>query len=364
MCPGAPMWTPLPRSLGPLALTVLLGALPRVAHAAPPPPLDGTSPAPPERGLHQAAVAGPMDEQSEFEKGRNAYRAQKYDEADGRFAQMLDPRNGTLHDKVIIRQARMYWAATQLALHHDEDATSQFEIILTEDREYEPDPLAFPTEVVNAFIDTRAKLREKLEAIQQEAYKRAIERKAREEAAKQKDAQRLRMLERLAGEALVTEKHSRWSAAIPFGTGQFHNGQRTLGWFFLGAETALLAGVLTTLPLYYAALSSSKDTYTRYTQSVAQQYLDRANEVRDVNLVLNGVLFLTAIAGAVQAEVAYVPEYTRLKPRAVPDVPAAAPTTPPPATPPTVSFSFRGGPVGGPDGRGIKGGTIGLAAQF
>src|SRR5580698_5471153 len=76
-----------------------------VCHAAPTTPLAGSQ---------------QVDEQTEFEKGRNAYRAQKYDEADTRFLRMLDPKAGILHDKVLIKQARMYWAATLIAEHHDE----------------------------------------------------------------------------------------------------------------------------------------------------------------------------------------------------------------------------------------------------
>jgi hypothetical protein len=303
----------------------------------------------------------PVDEQSEFEKGRNAYRAQKYDEADARFLRMLDPQHGTLHDKVLIKQARMYWAATLLAEHQDEYATSIFETILTEDHDYEPDPLAFPTEVTNAFIDTRARLREKLAAIALEQYRHAAERRAREEAAKQQEAARIKTLERLAGEVEVTDKHSRWRAVLPFGVGQFQNGQRGLGWFFLGTEAALVAGGIATVPIYWVNLADAHDTYSWATKSVAQQYLDRANAVRYVNLSLYGALAVTAIVGAIQAEATYVPDQVQVMPRAIPGS-VAPPAPPPPAA--AQSISWQAAPVPGRDGRGLSGATVGFSATF
>jgi hypothetical protein len=325
-----------------------------VSYAAPPTPVPPAAP--------PALAPGAVDEQAEFDKARNAYRAQKYDEADARFIQMLDPEHGTLHDKVLIRQARMYWAATRLAEHHDEDATGIFETILTEDRDYEPDSLAFPTDVVNAFIDTRSKLHAKLQAIEREQFRRAAERRAREDAEREKEAARLKMLEKLAGEAEVTEKHSRWTALLPFGVGQFQNGQRAAGWFFLGAESALAVGGLVAVPVYIVDLTNATSAYgnTTAARAISQQYLDRANAARDVNLAFYGALAGCVIAGAVQGELAYVPDPVKIKPRSVPD--AAPPNVTPAA--PAVSFSFGAAPVAGPDGRGIRGGTLGLTGTF
>ena len=336
-----------------LALTVaargVLG-MPRVCWAAPVPP------APPA-----LAPAQPVDEQTELEKGRNAYRAQKYDEADARFLRMLDPKNGILHDRVLIKQARMYWAATLIAEHHDEDATNLFEVILTDDRNYEPDPLAFPTEVVNAFIDTRARLREKLEAIEREQYRRAAERRVREEATRKAEIARVKMLEQLAAEAEVTEKHSRWIALLPFGVGQFQNGQKGLGAAFLGTEGTLLAGAAISIPFYISNLRDSTVVYSLADKSVSQQYLDRANTARYVNLAFNGALALTAVIGVIQAEVAFVPEVVKLRPRTppalqVPAIPAAGPVLSP--------LSFGAAPVPGREGRGVTGAIVGVSASF
>jgi len=332
----------------PLALGALLTLCPRAALAQ----SAGGAPAP-------QASPGPISEQSEFEKGKNAYRAQKYEEAETRFLQMLDPRTGTLHDKILIRQARMYLAATLLAEHHDEEAAELFGTILTEDKDYEPDALAFPVEVLNAFSDTRARLREKLDAIERENFKRLTERRAREEALRLQREARVKQLERLAGEAEVTEKNSRWVALVPFGFGQFRNGQRGLGWFFLGTEAALIVGSLVAVPVYYVNLANAHDNQGVFTNSIAQQYLDRANTALEVNEALNGVFAATAVIGAIQAEVAFVPQTVKIKQRPVPDLPPAvtAPSNP-------VVLSFGATPLAGPDGHGLRGASVGLSGRF
>ena len=280
---------------------------------------------------------------------------------------MLDPEHGTLHDKVLIRQARMYRAAALIALHHGEDAAFLFELILTEDKAYDPDPLAFPTEVVDAFIDTRAKLRDKLEDIQRELYRRAAERRASEQAAKEREAARIKMLEKLASEAFVTQKHERWVALLPFGVGQFQNGQRTAGWLFLAAEATFVATGIATVPIYYADLADTKSalgtTYTAQTGSVAQAYLDRANAVRYVNLTSYGALAVTAIVGAIQAEIAFVPEYKVVLPRGLPDAPAATPPHPTTSLG-AVPFSIGMAPLPGRDARALGGGTLSVVGTF
>jgi hypothetical protein len=318
-----------------------------MAAAAPPP-----APPPPV----QAPEA--FDEQAELDKGRNAYRAQKFDEADARFLKMLDPEHGTLHDKVLIKQARMYRAATLIALHHEEEAQILFKLILTDDHEYEPDPLAFPTEVANAFYDTRSKLRQELEEAQRELYRRAAERRAHEEEARRQEAARLKQLEQLASQSFITQKHSRWTALLPFGIGQFQNGQRTAGWFFLVSEGVALGTGIATVPIYYVDLANANSIYPT-NPSAAAEYDDRAVTVRDINLASYAALAALAIVGAVQAEAAFVPEKVSIEPRAIPDLPP-----PPPRPSATLPFFLGTNPVPGRDGRGVSGGTLTLGATF
>ncbi len=312
-------------------------------------------------GPTPAAVApNPTGEQAEFDKARNAYKAKEYEEADSRFFSMLDPKTGILRDPGLIKEARMYWAATLIAEQRESDAEEQFRIILREEPNYEPDPIAFPLSVVNAFIDARAKYHEELDKAKQEEYRRLKENRAKTEAARQREAERIKTLERLSREVEVTEKHSRWIALLPFGIGQFQNGQRKAGWFFLVSESLFAATGIATIPLYVTDLADAHDASSSFsTYDEASAYTDRANAVRYVNLSAYGALAVTAIIGAIQAEVAYVPDLVTTKPRAIPAV-----VTPPPAAPAPAPISFGASPLPGRDAHGIAGGALSVTVSF
>jgi tetratricopeptide (TPR) repeat protein len=264
-----------------------------------------------------------VDEQAEFEKGRNAYRAQQYDEADTRFRTMLDPQKGTVHDPVLVNQARMYWGAALFAKRRPAEASDVFASLLRSDRRFEPDPLEFPTEVVNAFIDTRTRVRDELNRAEHEEALRAAERKRKEEAERQQQIAYLAMLEDLAKKEKVIETHRRLIALVPFGAGQFQNGQKVLGWVFLTTELAFVLGGIVTVPIYYEELHNASSSYKSFSDNtVAQQYLDRANAARITNLAFYGAFALTAIVGVLHAQATYVPDVTTFHPRPLPQVPA------------------------------------------
>jgi tetratricopeptide (TPR) repeat protein len=310
------------------------------------------------------AEAQDVDEQAEFEKGRNAYRAQQYDEADVRFRQMLDAQKGTVHDPVLVNQARMYWAASLLAKGRPAEASDVFAALLRSDRHFEPDPLEFPTNVVNAFIETRSKVRKELERAAQDEARRAEERKRREEAEKQAQLAYLATLEELARKEKVIESHRRLIALVPFGAGQFQNGQKALGWFFLTTELACVLGGVVTVPIYYAELRSASEAYKSFSDNmVAQQYLDRANVARITNLAFYGAFALTAVVGVLHAQLTYVPDVTTFNPRPLPTTPqTGAPASKPvaKATPPW----FGAAPVMDGEGGRAIGAVFSVGGRF
>ncbi|MFO0678611.1 MAG: hypothetical protein U0169_18910 [Polyangiaceae bacterium] len=270
------------------------------------------------------------DEQSELEKGRVAYYAKQYDEADERFRKMLDPKTGTVHDAVLVSQARMVWGAVLFAKKKREDANALFEQILLSDPQFEPDPLGYPTEVLNAFIDTRARIRDKLNAAAMASARSEAERRAREDSERKRQVARIAMLEKLAAEESVTVKNSRWIAAVPFGVGQFQNGQKALGYVFLSSELALATLSVAVAPFYVSNLDDADTAMANRDRFRAEQFLARANDLRVVNLVAVSALAATAVVGVLQAEISFVPESKTVKKRPIPEVgsvtPFAAPT--------------------------------------
>lgn len=266
------------------------------------------------------------DASSELDKGRNAYLAKQYDEARARIEAMLEPGAGAPVEPALIAEARMYLGAVYIAQKQPEKAAAIFERLLSEYPAFEYDPLSFPTDVINALIDTKAKLRDRLEAAKQERARQQQERLRRDEAERKRQAERIRQLEKWASEETVIERHSRWLSLVPFGVGQFQNGQPALGWTFLGAEAVLLGGSLAAIPFYLSARDRAVETSVAHDDFRAKQYVDRANAARTANLALLSALAVTAVVGVLQAEVAYVPDVTRTKKRSIPQRGAVAPT--------------------------------------
>ena len=97
-------------------------------------------------------------------------------------------------------------------------------------------------EAIDALTDAKARLRDKLNARKAEEFRKVQEEKAKLEVEHQKQVLRLAMLEKLATTEVVVERHSRWLSLVPFGVGQFQNGQTAEGWLFLTAEGLFAAG--------------------------------------------------------------------------------------------------------------------------
>jgi len=287
------------------------------------------------------------DVQAELDKGRAAYVAKNLGEAEAHFRKVLDPQE-TTRDPAQTSLARMYLGAIAVAQKNRDGAASLFETLLLEDQLYEPDPLTFPTDVINLFIDTRGQLRAKLNAAAADRARLEAERRAREEAdRKAREAWLLRVQE-LATEERVTVRNSRFLGLVPFGVGQFQNGQAGLGALFLGVESALVLGTVVTLPLYLSAQSSKEEQLALGDpERIAQAYRDRAATIRAVNLTMVGALAFTAALGVAQAQWSYVPERSETKRRPLPPAPVSGQKS---AISPYF-FGVEGGAVGGLGGR-------------
>ncbi len=262
------------------------------------------------------------DEQTELDRGRNAYVARQFDEADSRFRAMLDPKSGTLHDAVYINQAYMYWGAVMVAKKRQDEAQRIFEQLILRDSTFEPDPLAFPTAVLDVFTDTRGRLRERLTQQAQDAAKREAEKKTREDYLRRRERERVQELERMASEDKTLEHHSRWIASIPFGVGQFQNGKPVFGGILLGLEASFLIAGTAMVPFYFSELKASQEAYSSNSNSraVADAEEHRSNAVKyqQINLVLLGLFAGTALVGIAEANYNYVPEATVVRRRPLP----------------------------------------------
>jgi len=260
------------------------------------------------------------DAAADLEKAHNAYVAHQYDEAEARLRALLDPQTGTLKDPDAVADARMYLGATLVAEKKNDEAAAEFALLLSDKPEYQPDALRVSLDAIDAFTDARARNRDKLAAIQAERVRKAQEEKARAELERQKAAVRLAMLERMAGTEVVTTQNSRLIALIPFGAGQFQNGQTALGWTFLVSEGLLAAGSGVGAAVWSYNLSQVDSNYSAGQTSVAEQYNQRAQTAAVVGDILAGGFALVAIIGVIHAEATFVPDETTTRPRAIPPV--------------------------------------------
>jgi hypothetical protein len=266
-------------------------------------------------GLPKLAWA---DARADLEKAHNAYAAHKYDDAETRLRALLDAKVSELRDPENIADARMYLGATLLAEKKNDEAAATFEQLLLEKDDYQPDPLRVSLEAIDALVDARSRLRDRLAAVQAARALKAQEEKAKLEAERQKQALRLAMLEKLATTETVIERHSRWIALVPFGAGQFQNGQTVEGWLFLASEAMLAAGgaVAAGLSTYYSGRAT--DTYNARVFATASTYRDAAYWAAITGDALAGGLLLVGIAGIVHAQATFVPEKRETRPRAIP----------------------------------------------
>jgi hypothetical protein len=266
------------------------------------------------------AGAARADARSDLEKAHNAYLAHRYDDAESRLRALLDRRTGTLKDPDTVADARMYLGATLLAEKKNDEAATLFEGLLIERPDYQADPLRVSLEAVDALTDARARVRDKLDALQAEKVRKSQEEKARLEAERQKQTQRLALLEAMASTETVVERHSRWLALVPFGVGQFQNGQSAEGWLFLTGEGLLTTAsvVASGLSLYYEERAVSAAQNNNASSLSAYEKLAHWSAITDDVLV--GALALTMVGGVIHAQATFVPEKVELRKRDIPPV--------------------------------------------
>jgi hypothetical protein len=269
-----------------------------------------------------AGAPAHADGRAELEKARASFLARNWTDAEERLRVLLDPRTG-LKERTLISQARMYLGASLLSQHKKDEAKEVFEKLVLDDPTFDPDPLSFPGEAINTFIDVRSSLLEQIKSAQQTAARLAAEKRAREDAEREAQRAWLEKVKAQASEEKITDRHYRVVASIPFGVGQFQNGQPALGWIFLGTQVAAVAGTVATYFMYGYARSRENEELRRPDYDLYQlapQYHRRAEDLRVVNLGFAGAFLAIAAVGIAQAHLAYVPEVREKKKRELPPI--------------------------------------------
>lgn len=264
--------------------------------------------------------AAHADARADFDKARASFNARNWIDAEERFRVLLDPKSG-LKERSLVSQARMYLGASLLEQGKKDEAKEILEQLVLDDPTFDPDPLSFPGEAINTFIDIRSSLLEQIRNAQQTAARLAAERRAREEAERERQRIWFEKVKEQAAEEKITVRHSRLVASLPFGIGQFQNGQPVLGWIFAGTEVAAIAGTAVTYGMYLYARGRENDELRRPggdANQLVPQYHQRAEDLRVANLSFVGGFLTIAAVGIVQSHIAFVPESAEKKRRELP----------------------------------------------
>jgi tetratricopeptide (TPR) repeat protein len=256
-----------------------------------------------------APVPQPAAAREAFDRGRTAFGRAEYQRAIEILRPLLYPDVQLDSEGEVVQAHRMLGVA-YLFENRPDDARREFKKLLELRPDFRFDPLLDPQQVVDFFNGV---LKEEQAAIA------AIEaRRQQREREKEKIAQHRRDAERLALPPTIVryERHSFLVNFVPFGAGQFQNGQRRKGWFFLGTEAALaaasVAAFTTNFALYGVAphrrCNVPTDGVECPTSQIDHAQEDTSRTLLDAQLVSGGLFWAVAIWGVIDAIHNYQPE--------------------------------------------------------
>jgi hypothetical protein len=240
-----------------------------------------------------------------FDRGRTAFGRAEYKRAIDILKPLLYPEVVLESEGEVVQAHRMLGVA-YLFESKAEDAKREFHKLLELRPDYRFDPLLDPQLVVDTFNQV---------VKQEEAEIAAIENRRRERekelAARRQRESRLRAVQ----PTLVYERHSYLLNFVPFGAGQFQNGQRRKGWMFFGVEAGLAAisiGALVTNFALYGVQPHRKCLMmpSGYPSGVPEacppDQIDHSQEqtsqdLLHVQLISGGLFFAAAIWGVIDA---------------------------------------------------------------
>jgi len=250
-----------------------------------------------------APVAGQPAAREAFARGRTAFDRAEYQRAIDLLQPLLYP-DVLLDSEGEVVQAHRMLGVAYLFESKPEDARREFKKLLELRPDYRFDPLLDPQRVVDFFNGV---LKEEQETIADIMAKR----RARDNHTPKPP------VITLPPTIVRYERHSFAVNFIPFGAGQFQNGQRRKGWFFFGTETALAAislGAFTTnFALYGVAphrpcLMMQQQGVECPPTQIDHSQEDTSRALLGVQLVSGGLFFAVAIWGVIDAIHNHQPE--------------------------------------------------------
>ncbi|HXT96361.1 MAG TPA: hypothetical protein VN853_08670 [Polyangia bacterium] len=265
---------------------------------------------------------GPTARES-FERGRTAFGRAEYKRAIEILHPLLYPETLLDSEGEVVQAHRMLGVAYLFTSQPDE-AKREFHKLLELRPDYRFDPLLDPQQVVDAFNAVVKEEEGEIAAIESRRKKRDDELAAR-----------LKREARLHGPTTVLryERHSYLLNFIPFGAGQFQNGQRRKGWLFFGLEAGLAAISVGAFAANFALYGAhpyrqcNLQPGTTATGSCPATDIDHSQEDTSRNLlrlqvISGGLFFGAALWGVIDAVRHYQRDVLLTEPAPAPPAPA------------------------------------------
>lgn len=235
------------------------------------------------------------DEYVDFTNAKNAFEAGEYEEAINRFNELLE---SGLENPSLTLETHKLLGISYLFTRNLEAAETHFTILLTQSPDYSLDPLLYPIEVVDFFTAIKQKNQARFDQL---AKAQAIEEKKRRIEEERRRKAEIEKLKRNVYLERERKQHSKLVAILPYGTGQFQNGQKLKAALFLSSELLLTVTAITSYALHSALRSIDHP-------DESELYEKKEKVYRITNHVSVGVLAGVMVAGIVDALYFFVPE--------------------------------------------------------
>lgn len=229
-----------------------------------------------------------------FEKGRLAFGRAQYQDAIAILRPLLYPDSRLETEGEVVQAHRMLGVAHVFEKQLTE-ARHEFRKLLELRPDYRFDPLLDPAPVVEIFEGVLRERQSDLQALQ---------------ALRDRELEAQRARERECTVERRSVERSRFIAVLPFGTGQFHNGQARKGWLFLGVEAALAATSVGALVTNFAmfgvrprrgCLAEARPDSACPPESIDYSDENLSRTLLRVQLISGGLFFAAAVWGAIDA---------------------------------------------------------------
>ena len=271
---------------------------------------------------------------SDFEEARTAYEQSEYEKAMTVLEGMVGGEVPRIRNPALILESRKYLGASYLFLGKREKAAEQFRQMVRADESYEITRARFPTAVYSLFQEVKEQVRrDRLKREEERRERELAEQKATVERLMAQEA-RLRRLRTLAETEVVEKQNRKWLAFVPFGAGQFQNGDIPFGRGLLVSELTLSIASLT---LFFAhqflrrsidsgALGpaigppiSMPDDPPPLLPTEQASFVRAERGLRIANWVVTGALIVVTAVGVIHALMRFKPVLRLERKRKLPD---------------------------------------------